>query len=163
MTLVMIFHHDIFMQASTSFIQIDTSPNDMFCQGSSSLPDFCQSLHILPGDLLVTSSWLLDDKCLLTWFHFMIFSFLHILHSQELTNFLVSHSYTTTSYSMRIYYVDFIYQCTEISPSQIILLNIEFYYLQPYHMTSKYPVSAYKYKHTSCLFHLSHHVAVLLE
>ena len=34
---------------------------------------------------------------------------------QNLTNFPVSRSYTTTSYSMTIYYVDFISQCTERS------------------------------------------------
>ena len=34
----------------------------MFCQGSSCLSDFHQSLHIFPGDLLVTSCWLSDDN-----------------------------------------------------------------------------------------------------
>ena len=111
----MIFHHYIFMYALTSFIKIDTSPNDMFFQGSSSLPDFCQSLHIFLGDLLVTSSWLPNDTFLSTWLSFMISSFLHILHSQELTTFLVYFSYTTASYSMRTYYADFICQSTERS------------------------------------------------
>ena len=84
-----------------------------FCQRSSSLPNFRQSSHIFLGDLLVTSSWLPDGNCLLTWLHFMISPFLHVLHSQELTTFLVSCSYTTTSYSMRTYYVDFICPCTD--------------------------------------------------
>ena len=80
---------------------------------SSSLPYFRQSLHIFLGDLLVTSSCLSNDSSLLIWLHIMISSSLHILYSQELTIFLVSCSYTTTSYSMRTYYVDFICPCTE--------------------------------------------------
>ena len=153
----MIYHYDIFLQASKSFILIDTSPNDIFFQGPSSLPDFYQSLHILPGDLLVTSSWLPVDNCLLSWLHFMISSFLHILHSQELTHFLVPRSYTTTSYSMRIYIMlNPSVSAPRDPPSQIILLDIEVYYLQPYEMTSQHPVLAYKYIHTSYLFNLSH-------
>ena len=106
----MIFHHDIFLQASTSFNKIDTSPKDMYCQGSSLLPYFYQSPHIFPGDLLVTSSWLPDDNCLLTWFHFMI-SFLAFstqLYSQEL---LVSSSlfaYNHLIFHMRTYLISFV-------------------------------------------------------
>ena len=98
LTSVMIFHHEKFLWESTSFIQIDISPNDMFCQWSSSLPDFYQSLHILPGDILVTSSWLPNDNYLLTWLHFMISSFLHIFIPRNF-QFTIPCSYTTTSYS----------------------------------------------------------------
>ena len=90
-TSVMIFHHDIFLQASISSIQIDTSPNDMFCQGSSSLPEFYQSLHILPGDILVTSSWLPGDNCLLsgcTSWSLPLFTFF-IPRNLQFFNFLV--------------------------------------------------------------------------
>ena len=40
---------------------------------------------------------------------------------------------------------------------------MEVYFLQPYDMTSQHPVSAYKYIHTSYLYHLSRPIAVLLE
>lgn len=38
-TFVMVFHHDIFQFASASCIHIDTSPKDIYCQGSLSFSD----------------------------------------------------------------------------------------------------------------------------
>ena len=144
----MIFHHDIFLQVSTSFIQIDTSPNYMFFQGSSSLSDFCQSPHIFPGDLLVTSSWPMDDNSLLTWLHFMIYSSLHLLYSQELPVSSSLFAYNHLIFHMRTYLISFVSGnlCTRRDPpSQIIVLKIKFHYLQPYDMTSQHLVSAHKY------------------
>ena len=114
-----------------------------FDKGFSYLPDLCQSLHILPWDLLVTSSWLPDDNRLLTWLHFMISSFLSP-HSFIPRNFqyLVPCLYTTTSYSIwgHIMLISSVNDnlCIGRDTSKV-------HHLQPYDTSLQHPVLAYKY------------------
>ena len=139
----------------------------MFCQGYSSLPDFYQSPHISPWDLLVTSSWFPDDNCLLTWLHFMISSLLY-LHSFIPRNFQypIPCLYTATSYFIwgHICFYLLVATCAleEILIPLIIPLKIEVHHLKPHNMTSKHPVSTYIYM-SLIPFLLSHPGTILLE
>ena len=135
----------------------------MVFQGSSSLPKFYWSLHIFPGDLLVTSSWL--RMITASWHGFPSWSLPFFFHTASFPGtssiqFLVC--IQPLILHMRTYYVDFMtsYVPKDILLSLIILLKIEVHHPQPYDMTSQHRVLAYMYL---ILFLLSHPATILLE